>query len=192
MPADPAIGAAASPDPAAAAEPAPSPAPDRVRRPARKLERAVALCRGGRWREGLARLSAIARATEPSVVLPGSFYSFLGVAVARCEGRKRDGVELCRYAAGLQPRNAEIQLNLASVYLMARNRRAAMRSLRRGLALAPGHSGLLELAAQVGVRRRPVIPFLPRSLGLNRMLGSWRHRVITRLLARRAEEDDLY
>ncbi len=190
MTADPAIGAAASPDPAAAAEPAPSPAPDPVRRPSRKLERALALCRRGSWREGLARLSAIARATEPSVVLPGSFYSFLGVAVARCEGRKRDGVELCRYAVTLQPRSAENHLNLASAYLIARNRRAAVRSLRRGLALAPAHSGLLELAAEIGVRRRPVIPFLPRSFGINRMLGRWRHRMITRLLARR--EDDLY
>ncbi len=177
-------GAASAPDSKGLRAPRPAPGSTPG------LRRALAACRRGRWREGLALLSAIARATDPSEVLSGSFYSFLGVAVARCEGRKRDGVELCRYAVRLQPRSVENHLNLASVYLIARNRRAALRSIRRGLKLAPAHSELLELAAQVGVRRRPVVFFLPRSAALNRLLGRWRHRLILRLLARREDELD--
>lgn len=167
-------------------------------RTAEEFRQAVSLCRDGRWREGYDRLAAVARALEKSVKMPGLFYSFLGAAMARCEGRKKEGLELCRYAVKLDPRQPDNYLNLASLYLMHGRRLPAVRALDRGLALSPRHEGLLALRTEIGIRRPPLIPFLSRDNVLNVLGGRLRHSLAgrwdlyreRRLEEREAEKDD--
>lgn len=160
-------------------------------RAAQALKAGVLACRAGRWREGYDLLTRLAQAVEGRKKLPSIFYSYLGVAMARCEGRKRDGLELCRHAVQLQPRQVENHLNLASLYVMSGRRGLAIQSLRRGLRINPRHARLLEFEQELGVRRTPVFPFLSRSSVLNKWTGKVRHRVETWRQERQDERDEL-
>lgn len=131
----------------------------------------VQACREDKWREALPLLTEVARMADNGGNLPGIFYSYLGVAIARCEGRKRDGLELCRYAVRRQPKEPENHLNLAMAYLMVGRRAAAVRAMEKGLRLRPRHRRLLELQLFLGRRRSPILPFLGRSHFLNVLIG---------------------
>lgn len=163
--------------------------------PGEILAAGIAACRDGRWREGLDLLSRLGQQEEKYGRLPGLFYSYLGHAIARCEGRKRVGVELCEHGVEIEPFRPENHSNLAATYLMVGNRRRAVRALEAGLAIDPSHAELLELQKRMGVRRSPAISFLSRDNPFNRLLGhlshslrSWRRE----RRRRRAEaEDDL-
>lgn len=143
---------------------------------AKAFHAGIVACREKRWREGYGQLAEVARVAGSGKQLPSVFYSYLGLSMAHCEGRKREGLQLCRYAVRLEPRRPENQLNLAIAYRMVRRRRAAVRALQAGLALSPNHARLRELEAELGVRRPPVLPFLGRDNALNRTLGLARAR----------------
>lgn len=136
----------------------------------------IAACREGRWREGHDILTRVALHEDSDNPFPGYFYSYLGVAMSRAEGRKREGVELARYGVELEPRDPENRLNLARAYLLVRNRRRAVKQLNIGLRVSPKHSGLRALREKIGYRRRPFIPFLSRDFFLNQWMGrlTWR------------------
>ena len=139
--------------------------------PSETLRLGIRSCREGNWREGLTRLNLLAQREDRHGNLPGFFYGYLGQAIARCEGRKRVGLELCLHAVERDPFRPESYFNLASVYLIIGNRRAAIRALNSGLALAPEHPALLELQESIGTRRPPVLRFLSRDHLLNDWLG---------------------
>lgn len=137
---------------------------------------AVLACREGNWRRGYEILTRLAPETGPKATLPGVFYSYLGVAVARCEGNKHDGMELARYGLRLQPREADNYSNLALLCLTLGRRHEALRWLDKGLRYEPQNRRLNELRETLGLRRRPPIPFLARSSPLNVILGQVVHR----------------
>ena len=153
--------------------------------PAEALRRGIRACREDRWREGLDELTRLAQEREGEGGLPGLFYSYLGQAIARCEGRKHEGLELCRHAVAIEPFRPENYLNLAYHNVMVGNRRGAIRALRDGLALDSGHRGLRGLQRRLGVRARPPIPFLARDNPLNVLLGRWRHSARVTAIERR-------
>ncbi len=164
--------------------------------PSKTLHRGIRACRESNWREGHTELTRLAQQEEGHGKLPGLFYSFLGQAMARCEGRRREGLELCLHAVELDPFQPENYLNLAEVYLLARNKRGALRALERGLRVDPSHSRLLEVGRELGVRRRPPIRFLGRRNPLNRCVGLLRNRVLGAWYALRrpadSEDDDFW
>ncbi|MCP4201278.1 MAG: hypothetical protein GY769_05015 [bacterium] len=159
--------------------------------PTETLVLGIRACSQGEWRDGLTHLSRLEHHQAQNGELPGLFYSYLGHAVARCEGRKQEGLAMCLHAVELQPFQPLNYLNLARSYLLVRNRREAVRTLRRGLALDPSHRGLLGFQRELGVRRRRPIRFLSRGNPLNRLLGrlrgGWRER--RRALRRQKEEE---
>src|SRR6185503_4832020 len=150
------------------------------------FKQGIAAFRDERWREGYELLTKVAQHAEKHGNLPGVFYSYLGLGIAHCEGRRRDGMELCRYALKLDPNNHESYLNIASVYLMLGRREAAWRAVGHGLALRPGHVRLLEMRRTIGVRRRPTFPALARNNPLNSLSGRLR-AAVERLRERRRE-----
>jgi len=162
------------------------------------LRRAIRACREGSWWRAHGRLTRLAQLEEKRGNMPGFFYSYLGQAMARCEGRKREGLDLCLYAVEIEPFRPENHLNLAQMYLMLRNRRGTLRALEVGLKIDPTHRGLLRLQRRLGIRRRPPFPFLARGNPLNRVAGrlSQRARGLWKELRRRDEDldelDELY
>lgn len=135
------------------------------------LQDGVIACRAGDWRSGLASLTRLAQDKEGEEALPGYFYSYLGVAMARVEGRKREGIELCRYAVKLSPRDSENRLNLARAYWINRDRRRAIKQVVVGLRISPYNRRLREFQREIGMRRSPVIRFLSRANFLNIWIG---------------------
>ncbi|MFQ5528639.1 MAG: hypothetical protein ACE5GX_20590 [Thermoanaerobaculia bacterium] len=115
--------------------------------------------------------------------LPGFFYSYLGHAVARCEGRKEDGLAMCLHAVEIEPFQPVNYLNLARTYLLVRDRRMAVQALRRGLAIDPTHRGLRALQSRLGIRRQPPVALLARDSPINRLLGHARTNLRARYKA---------
>lgn len=151
--------------------------PAKSKRPPQALHDGISACREGDWRAGLTILTRLAQETEgKKVVLPGFFYSYLGVAMARVEGRKQEGFELCRYGISLGPKDPDNRLNLARIYLIAHNRRQAVKQLDIGLRISPANKQLREFRREIGYRRPPPIRFLARSNPLNMWLGRFMHR----------------
>jgi hypothetical protein len=138
-------------------------------------EEGIALCRRGEWDKGIQILGRVVEAQGVSSELPGVAYSFLGWGVAKAQRRVRDGLRLCEHAVKVQFYEPDNHWNLARVRMLANDRRGAVQSIARGLKLDGNHEGLRALRHEIGIRRRPVIPFLSRDNPLNRLLGRMRH-----------------
>lgn len=158
--------------------------------PTETFREGIRACRRGNWRTGLRLLTPLAQQEERSGKLPGFFYSYLGHAIARCEGRKHVGLELCRHAVQAQPFQPVNHLNLARTYLLIGNRRLALKSMNEGLAIDPTHRELLALGEEMGVRRPPPLPFLPRQNLLNRWLGRLTYWLQTTQAERRRQKEE--
>ena len=111
--------------------------------------------------------------------------SLHGMALATVSHRYQQGVVFCEEAVRRQGPSPFLLVNLAKAFRAARNKREAVRCLRRALARSHGDDerARTELA-ELGLRRAPVIPFLPRSFFVNRLLGRLRHAIVERPAAR--------
>ena len=139
------------------------------------VKRGVEACRKGDWDTGLPALSALAKDEAFAEELPGFFYSYYGYGIARFEGRKREGLALCRHATQLEFYRGENYWNLARAYLLSDNRAAAVRAVKQGLSVDPKDKRLRRLYRELGIRRTPILPFLPREHRVNILLGRLRH-----------------
>jgi tetratricopeptide (TPR) repeat protein len=99
------------------------------------------------------------------------YRSFYGLGLALVERRFDRALELCRSAAKEEFFNPELYHNLARVHLAFGFKAEAIRYLRRGLMIDPGNGAMQKELRGLGMRRRPVLSFLPRRHPLNRLLG---------------------
>lgn len=96
--------------------------------------------------------------------------SYLGVCIAAERGQVSRGIALCEEAIAADPDNPVHHLNLARILIRTGRKSEALAALRRG----PGsgeRSEIRTLLGQMGSRRQPLFPSLPRSHPLNRILG---------------------
>lgn len=110
--------------------------------------------------------------------MPGLLFSYLGYGMARYQGERANGLKLCNLGVRVELYQPESYLLLAQTHLILGDRRAAWDTVERGLQVDAAHEGLQKLKAELGQRRRPIFPFLPRRHALNRWLGKLRHRVL--------------
>ncbi len=99
------------------------------------------------------------------------YRSFYGLGLALVERRFDRALELCRSAAKEEFFNPELYHNLARVHLAFGFKAEAIRYLRRGLMIDPANQAMHTALAELGVRSRPPLGFLPRRHPLNRALG---------------------
>ena len=135
------------------------------------LSRALDLCRSGDWDGGLLYLGRLAESGEPSDGLPGLFYSYLGYGIARCQGKVKEGLKLCKHSIKVEFYEPENYLNLARTCILGKDRPGAVRAVRDGLKVDPQNLDLLTLYRDLGIRKEPVLPFLSRNNPLNQLLG---------------------
>jgi len=135
----------------------------------------IDLCRKGQWRQGMDILRRVADAKDSGVDLPGVFYSYLGFGIARYDRRIREGITLCEHAVKREFYQPENFLNLARTYQLAGHRKKAIEAVVAGRRIDRAHRGLAQLHRELGLRRRPVLPFLSRTNPINRLLGRLRH-----------------
>ncbi|MBD3868329.1 MAG: hypothetical protein IFK94_09405 [Acidobacteria bacterium] len=99
------------------------------------------------------------------------YLSYYGVCLAVHADRAREGIYFCREAIAREGYNADLHLNHAKALLVADKRRDAHDSLIRGLSFQPGHREIRVLLKRMGIRKRPVLPFLERENVVNVKLG---------------------
>ena len=102
------------------------------------------------------------------------YRSFYGLGLALVERRFDRALELCRSAAKEEFFNPELYHNLARVHLAFGFKAEAIRYLRRGLMIDPGNGEMIHELRGLGMRRAPVLGFLPRRHPINRLLGRLR------------------
>ncbi len=135
------------------------------------LQRGLAALEKGKTTAALAFLERAARVGDNPVCL-----SCLGYCLARERGQVKAGMEKCRTAIEQDPGNPVHHLNLGRILLLAGARQEAIDTFRRGLALGRDARLVAELEA-LGIRRKPVLPFLRRNHPVNKILGLIRSRI---------------
>jgi Flp pilus assembly protein TadD len=106
------------------------------------------------------------------------YISYLGVVLARSEGKWGEAERLCDSAVRMKRNQAQLYLNLAEVYAAAGRRDDAKEALESGLKFARRDVRLNIAMSKLTERRPPVLSFLPRRHPLNRQLGLLRHRTM--------------
>ena len=96
--------------------------------------------------------------------------SYLAVCIATHRGQISEAVSLCLEAIAQEPQETVHYLNLGKVYIKAGKKKEALDILRQGLSRGENPE-LRELLERIGVRRKPLFPFLSRENFLNRYIG---------------------
>src|SRR5688572_24711446 len=89
--------------------------------------------------------------------------SYYGLLHALERGMIQEGLALCADAAARAPELADLHWNLGQVLLKAGRKKEALDAFTLGLERDPNHVGLATSLRELGVRRRPIFPALPRA-----------------------------
>ncbi len=103
------------------------------------------------------------------------WHSYVGLCIAMERGDFLVGEHLCLASIEHDESNPVHYLNLGKVYLSAGNKRKALETLCKGMALG-GNEKILSLYFQLGTRNPPVFRFLKRSHPFNKYMGILLHR----------------
>jgi Flp pilus assembly protein TadD len=107
------------------------------------------------------------------------YMSYLGVVLARSEGKWGEAERLCDSAVRMKRNQAQLYLNLAEVYAAAGRRDDAVEALQSGLKFARRDIRLTIAMNKLTARRAPVLSFLGRKHPINRQLGILRHKTMS-------------
>jgi hypothetical protein len=124
----------------------------------------------------------------PKNVVPGSALAYYGLCLALDRGNYVEGAKFVNIAIHNEPVVGEHYVVLAKLWKHARSRRKMAEAIEKGLAASPRYGPLRRLANEVGVRRRKILPFLPRGNALNKALGKLRHRMVETRRQRKKKE----
>lgn len=139
------------------------------------LELGQAYIRERNWESALNALLESQKLFEtiPAESVPPALFSLLGLSYAMARNKIESGLTYCQRALeedGYQP---DFYYHLGLVYLKAGEKQKAISAFRKGLKIDPNHSGIWFRIAQLGFRKRPILPFLPRQHFLNKYIGMW-------------------
>ena len=96
--------------------------------------------------------------------------SYYGLCLAQI-GELGRGLGVCERAVRHQPSDVMIRVNMGKVFRLAGDNHAAHRTFLRAWQVNRRHPAPAAELARMGIRRAPVLRFLPRSHWCNRQLG---------------------
>ncbi len=106
-----------------------------------------------------------------------SLHGYLRAAVLK---QYREGKDECKTALSMYDKKQLVEgeyylhffyLNLGKVFLLTGHRDISIQYFRKGLDQDKGNSDIIHELIQLGVRKKPVLPFLSRGSFLNRFFG---------------------
>jgi tetratricopeptide (TPR) repeat protein len=109
--------------------------------------------------------------------LPSELISYYGLCIAYAQNRIEEGVRLCQSAVKQEVLRPDFYLNLGKVYLKADQKNKAIDTFRKGLEIVDDKRSLIQELRRLGLRKKPILNFLPRNNFLNRYLGLLVHRL---------------
>jgi tetratricopeptide (TPR) repeat protein len=104
------------------------------------------------------------------------YLSYYGLSICLVKDELREALGFCREALTLEGFNPDLRCNLGRVLMRAGRRKEAYDAFAKGLRFEPGHPEIIRSLRQMGLRRRPALPFLPRTNPLNVIIGRLRTR----------------
>lgn len=128
----------------------------------------------GDWDAALYCFKSATQAAPAGDAHANLYLSFLGLAEIQLNDLS--GLNLCRRAAAAEQAHGAVFENLARAELRLGHRKQACAAIGRGLRVDDQHTGLRTLRLHMGVRRPPLLSFLPRDNPLNRILGKLTYR----------------
>ena len=99
------------------------------------------------------------------------------MCIAYERGKIKDAISLCERALQVESQNIENYLNLGKVYLRAGLKIKAIETFRKGLNIDSKNPDIIAELQLLGLRKKPVIPYLPRDNFLNKYLGIILNRI---------------
>jgi len=105
------------------------------------------------------------------------YLSFYGLCLAATGRNPGEGVQLCEAAAEKEFYRPELHLNLGRAHLIQGRPEKAQKAFREGLALDEQNREIIRELENMGVRKRPTLPFLNRKNPLNKWSGLVRQRL---------------
>ncbi len=105
------------------------------------------------------------------------YLSAYGVCLAKERESYDTAIELCRRALKIKPNDPDLLVNLGKVLRLRGDKAAAHEAFLRAWINRKGHSGAAAELCRMGVRRPPVLSFLPRSHWFNKYLGMIRAKL---------------
>jgi Flp pilus assembly protein TadD len=102
--------------------------------------------------------------------------SFYGLCLAQL-GLVDRGLEYCERAVRLVPDDVMVRVNVGKVHRLSGDKAAAHRAFVRAWSVDRRHPAAASELARMGIRRPPVLRFLPRSHWVNVQLGRIRMRI---------------
>jgi tetratricopeptide (TPR) repeat protein len=112
-----------------------------------------------------------------------SYYGYLEALVNKTYAQ---GISTCmkaremileRAMSGREFFNPVLYLNLGRAYLAAGSKEEAFEAFRMGLMFGSENEDLLYAIRDLGIRRKPIVPFLPRSSPINKCIGKLLHNL---------------
>jgi tetratricopeptide (TPR) repeat protein len=101
------------------------------------------------------------------------YLSYYGLIVALAEDNLQDGINFCRAAIHRASFEPDFFVNLSKVYIKAGQRKKALETLVEGLNFDKSETRIMVEMKRIGVRRKPILRFLPRNHVLNKALGKF-------------------
>lgn len=104
------------------------------------------------------------------------YKSYCGLLLALVDRKMKQAEQLCESA--IKPgATSDLYYNLGRVYQMQGQREKALKIFHKGLQVDRRNTDIHRELENMGTRRKPVFPFLPRGNFLNRMAGKIRSRL---------------
>lgn len=94
----------------------------------------------------------------------------LAFCLARERRQYQKAMALCREALQAEPDNPDHYYQIGRIYLLAGQKRQALKLLRKGLKFRR-HQSIIDELNRLGARKEPVFPSLPREHFINRNAG---------------------
>ena len=123
--------------------------------------------------------AAMTRFEEALQISPNNsvYLSYYGLCVAMDRDDLPSAIKLCERAVTMDPRNPVSRVNLGKVYRLRGDNARAYESFLGAWKTDKTHPSAASELSRMGIRRPPVLSFLPRSHWLNRRLGMFRARL---------------
>lgn len=136
------------------------------------VSRGIEECDRGNTLRALMHLDEASRKGETPLL-----NSYLAYCLAKERRSYRDAIRLGTGALKKQPENLVLYRNLAKVYILAGQRKNALKILRQATKRGRDDQ-IMRLIKAMGIRKEPVLPFLPRENPVNIFLGKLRNKFL--------------
>jgi len=113
------------------------------------------------------------------------YVSYYGVTAALSKGEIKLGLELCTRAIKMEFYRPEFYVNLANFYDASGNKKGAITALTKGAKYDTKGEEIHNMLVELGVRKRPIIPFFKRANPLNKMLGIFFRVTVPKIFRRK-------